>query len=411
MQPNRQRPSMDGMQRPKPVHKIRPDLRPDHELPAPEPTPLLKKGTEATKSPQLPNLKTDDASSSLTTQQPFKVKKWLVATIAGLLLAAAITFFTAYGWYQTQLAPVTSDTTKHVMVLIKPGMTPSEIGALLEKSGVIRSQLAFGVYAKLSATENKLKAGSYSLQPSLSTPAIVDHIVSGKQDTFTVTFLPGDTLANNRKKLIDLGLFSAADIDAALSKTYNRPLFATKPASADLEGYLYGETIEFDSSATVESILGRFFDEYEAVITDNNLVAGFQKQGLSLFEGITLASIVQRETSNPDSQRQVARVFLNRMKIGMNLGSDVTYQYAAKLMGVPPDPKLDSLYNTRIHAGLPPGPIATPGKTALTAVANPASNDYLFFLAGDDNLMHYAKTDAEHQRNIVQYCRIKCATP
>ena len=99
------------------------------------------------------------------------------------------------------------------------------------------------------------------------------------------------------------------------------------------------------------------------------------------------------------------------MKIGMNLGSDVTYQYAAKLLGVAPDPKLNSPYNTRIHAGLPPGPIATPGKTALQAVANPGNNDYLFFLAGDDNVMHYAKTDAEHQRNIVQYCRVKCATP
>lgn len=411
MQPNRQRTSMDGMQRPKPVHKIRPDLRPDHELPAPEPTPLLKKGASTTPLPPVADSEKSDPVLSLSTQQPFRIKKWLVATIAGLLIAAAATFFTAYGWYQSQLAPVSSDTTKHIMVLIKSGMTPSEIGALLQKSGVIRSQLAFGVYTKLSGTENKLKAGSYSFQPSLSTPAIVDHIVAGKQDTFDVTFLPGDILMNNRKKLIDLGIFSTAEIDAALAKSYNRPLFATKPAAADLEGYLYGETIEFDSSATVESILGRFFDEYEAVITDNNLVAGFQKQGLSLFEGITLASIVQRETSNPDSQRQVARVFLNRMQQGMNLGSDVTYQYAAKMMGVAPDPKLDSLYNTRIHAGLPPGPIATPGKTALQAVANPASNGYLFFLAGDDNVMHYAKTDAQHQQNIVKYCRVKCATP
>lgn len=409
MQPNRQRPSMDGIQRPKPIHKIRPDLRPDHDLPAPEPTPLLKQGVEKPVLPTSSTLPLSDVPQSLSTQQPFKLKKWVIALIGGLLIAAAVSFFTAYGWYQSQLTPVTSDTTKHVMVLIKSGMTPSEIGQLLQKSGVIRSQLAFGVYAKLSGTENKLKAGSYSLQPSLSTPAIVDHIVAGKQDTFDVTFLPGDTLMNNRKKLIGLGIFNAADIDTALAKNYSRPLFATKPANADLEGYLYGETIEFDSSATVESILGRFFDEYEAVITDNNLVAGFQKQGLTLFEGITLASIVQRETSNPDSQRQVARVFLNRMKIGMTLGSDVTYQYAAKLMGVAPDPKLDSPYNTRIHAGLPPGPIATPGKTALLAVANPGSNDYLFFLAGDDNVMYYAKTDAQHQQNIVQHCRVKCS--
>jgi UPF0755 protein len=99
------------------------------------------------------------------------------------------------------------------------------------------------------------------------------------------------------------------------------------------------------------------------------------------------------------------------MAIGMTLGSDVTYQYAAKKLGVAPNPGLESPYNTRIHAGLPPGPIASPGKSALLAVANPASNDYLFFLAGDDNVMHYAKTDAEHQRNIVQYCQKKCSQP
>jgi UPF0755 protein len=93
----------------------------------------------------------------------------------------------------------------------------------------------------------------------------------------------------------------------------------------------------------------------------------------------------------------------------MTLGSDVTYQYAAKKLGVAPHPGLDSPYNTRIHAGLPPGPIATPGKTALIAVANPSDNDYLFFLSGDDNVMYYAKTDAEHQRNIVLHCQKKCA--
>jgi UPF0755 protein len=421
MAPDRSRQSIDGFHRPIPKGSVhQPDYRPDHELPAPEPTPLIREHepetTPAEPAPPSvppPTLIVEPSPESPNgTKMPNRRgwKKWLFTGLIVLVVAAIIVVVSAFAWYQAQLAPVSTDTAKRVKVIIPSGTSPSKIGDLLVSAGVIRSHLAFSIYTKLSGTENTLKAGAYSLQPSLSTQAIVEHLVEGKQDTYRITFLPGDTLANDRQALIASG-FNAVDVDAALNKSYDRPLFDTKPAGTDLEGYLYGETIEFDMSASVETILNRFFDEYQAVITDNNLVAGFQRQGLTLYEGITLASIVQRETSNPDSQAQVARIFLNRMAAGMTLGSDVTYQYAAKKLGVAPDPKLDSPYNTRIHAGLPPGPIATPGKSALLSVANPANNDYLFFLAGDDNVMHYAKTDAEHQQNIIKYCQQKCATP
>lgn len=94
----------------------------------------------------------------------------------------------------------------------------------------------------------------------------------------------------------------------------------------------------------------------------------------------------------------------------MPLGSDVTYHYAADKLGVEPSPSLESPYNTRIHKGLPPGPIATPGLSALMAVADPASGDYLYFLSGDDDKTYYAKTEQEHQANIENHCKIKCST-
>ncbi len=336
--------------------------------------------------------------------------------LSTILLVAVMIFGGLYSWYQSQLSPVTADTTKHVRLTIKPGMTPAEIANLLEKSSVIRSSLAFTIYTKLSGTENNLKAGAYDLHPSKSTPSIVDHLVEGKSDTFRVTFLPGDTVSNGKKVLLSLD-FTQAQIDSAFSKNYTSPLFDGKPAGMGLEGYLYGETVEFRSDASVSDVLQRFFDEFEKFVIDNNLVASFKKQGLNLYQGITLASIVQRETAGDGSgeatndQRQVARVFLNRMKAGMNLGSDVTYQYAAKIMGVQPDPKLDSPYNTRIHAGLPPGPIATPGNSSLLAVANPGKNNYLFFLSGDDEKMHYATTDEQHQQNVADFCHTKCSIP
>ncbi len=407
------RPSLNDVSRP--IPKLQPDYRPDHELPAPKPTPLLAEHKEVV-LPSTPEPTSDqdtiippqlDIPSDQGPKKRRSLRQWIIGSVIVVVLVIIAAATASYSWYQQQLTPVSTDTTKHIRVTIAPGTAPSAIADQLQTSGVIRSSLAFTLYARLSHAENNLKAGAYSLQPSLSTSAIINHLVTGKQDTFRVTFLPGDTLANDRKALISLG-YSSTEVDTALSKTYDHPLFATKPVGTDLEGYLYGETIEFDSSATVESILTRFFDQYQDFIVTNNIVDGFKKQGLTLYQGITLASIVQREVAG-DDQPQVARVFLNRLKAGMTLGSDVTYQYAAKKLGVAPDPTLDSLYNTRRYAGLPPGPIATPGNKALLAVANPATNDYLFFLSGDDNVTYFAKTDAEHQQNIALHCQKKCA--
>ncbi len=402
---NEPRPSIDGI-RPSKTAKSdnQPEYRYDHELPAPE--PITRLAATATPDSVLP-------SEPPTPSRHWSRRKKFFVGLAVFVGLIVVMIISAVVWYQQQLTPVSNDTSLHVRVTIESGSTPSEIATQLKESGVIRSQVAFAIYTKLTGTQDTLKAGTYSFQPSLSTPAIVDHLVSGKQDTFRLTFLPGDTLANNRQKIIELG-YSAAEVDAALAKSYDRPLFAGKPTSADLEGYIFGDTYEFDASATVEDILGRTFDEYEAAIKENDLVSGFNKQGLTLFQGITLASIVQREVTNAtpsvanDDQKQVARVFLNRMAAGMTLGSDVTYQYAAKKMGVAPTPTLDSPYNTRIHTGLPPGPIAVPGVGALVAVANPGINDYLFFLSGDDNVTYFAKTEAEHQQNIANHCQKKC---
>lgn len=412
---NQPRPSLDGVRRPHSTH-IKPDYRPDHELPAPEPTPLLEKpktpDTPVDAKPvDVPAAK-DGVVSSLSQKLPL-AKKWRLPAFIGL--GALALLLGSFIWYQIELLPVSGDKDKTVKVVIKPGTSPGNIAKQLKSAQVIRSEVAFTIHTKLTGTENNLKAGLFDLKPSQSTPTIVDALVKGgSEDTFQVTFLPGDTLANAKKRLLKLGVFSATDIDAAFNKQYDRPLFASKPASADLEGYLFGETLEFNAAATVETVLDKFFDHYEEVIEKNNLVEGFKKQGLSLYEGITLASIVQREVSstNPnvasEDQRNVARVFYNRMAKGMTLGSDVTYQYIADKTGVARDPNLDSPYNTRRYAGLPPGPIATPGVGALLAVANPASNDYLFFLSGDDDVTYFAKTDAQHQQNIVNHCKKKC---
>jgi len=335
-----------------------------------------------------------------------KAVMWIFGIVI-LLLALAVAAATL--WYRDALKPVTNDqSAAKIRIKIETGSSPSQIGALLQENKLIRSSFAFDIYTRLSGTKQQLQAGTYSLSPTESTEQIVAHIISGKVDQFSITFLPGATLSENRAGLIKAG-FNEADVDAALKKTYTHPLFADKPAGTDLEGYIFGETYTFSADATVEQVLTKTFDEFYAKLKENNLIGNLKTHGLNLYQAITLASIVQREEPDATSQKQVAQVFYSRLAKDMPLGSDVTAYYGADQIGAERAVTVDTPYNTRIHTGLPPGPIATPGLTALQAVATPASGDYLYFLSGDDDVTYFSHTSEEHEENIKAHCEVKCA--
>jgi UPF0755 protein len=345
--------------------------------------------------------------SGLNIKKRWSRKNKLLFSGLGLVVVLVGLGLGAWFWYQSLLAPLTTNKNDHVKVTIEKGSTPAQIGKLLQDDKVIRSAQAFAIYARLTGAQGKLQAGTYRLSTAESTPQIVDHLANGNVDTFKITFLPGATLEQDRQVFLDAG-YKVTEVDSALAATYNSPLFDTKPAGADLEGYIFGETYQFTSDATVQDILQTTFDTYEGIITDNDLVAKFKAHGLTLYQGIILSSIVQREGTGSDDA-QIAQVFYSRLALGMPLGSDATYQYIADKTGVARDPTLNSPYNTRINTGLPPGPIAVPGLKALQAVGTPASGDYLFFLSGDDGITYFAHTDAEHQQNIADHCKIKCS--
>ncbi|MBR2795818.1 endolytic transglycosylase MltG [Candidatus Saccharibacteria bacterium] len=235
-----------------------------------------------------------------------------------------------------------------------------------------------------------------------------------KPEVFNFTILPGETIFSIKKNLADLG-YSNDEIDAGFAANYDYDFLRDRPEGASLEGYLYGDTHEFYRDSTVQEILDVFLKEMGKVINENNLVERYATRGLSLFEGITLASIVQKEAPSPE-QPTVAQVFLSRLTYGIPLGSDVTVTYALDVL----DPnreiysdnqaalKVDSCYNTRLYGGLPCGPISNPGLSALLAVAEPTDTAYLYFLTGDDGLMYYSHTEAEHVRNIYSHCQVLC---
>lgn len=343
---------------------------------------------------------------------------WVIGGLVLLVVAILATLIC----YYVQLKPLSDDKSQPVLITVEPGSTPNAIGQLLANKSIIRSSFAFDIYTRLSSTRGSLQAGTYRLSPAESTPDIVKHLVNGSVDKFSITFFPGATLTDKTDKpdskkydvttaLKKTGLYSDEEISAALKKTYDSPLFKDKLLNTDLEGYIYGETYNFNIGATVEDILQSTFAEFYKVVQDNKLVDSFASRGFNLYQGITLASIVQREASSSADQKQVAQVFLDRLDRGMRLGSDVTFIYAANKLGVAPVSTLESPYNTRLNVGLPPGPISTPGLSALMAVVTPASGDYVYFVAGNDGRVHFARTLEEHEANIANYCTTECNKP
>lgn len=392
---------MDDFRR-KPVNRTSsPVQKPVSPVLAPQPldTPAPVLGSEKSKKP---------------------IKKRLLWWAIGVVAAIVLAFGGLFGWYTFQLTPVDVGNTDKKVVKVEAGSTPNQIADLLQNEGVIRSATVFLWYTRFEGVQNSLQAGAYRLSPSESTQQVVEHLVSGRVDMFNVTLYPGATLvdttdtAADKKYDVTTALkragYTDEEITAGLSadySDYNDTLFQNRPAGADLEGYVFGETYRVAADATVEDVLRTSFDHFWGVIEKNDLVNKFQAQDLNLYQGITLASVVQRE-SGGDDKAGIAQVFYTRYRNGQQLGSDVTYQYITDKLGVDRDINYDSPYNTRRYVGLPPGPIASPGEAALIAVGAPASTDYVYFLSGDDDVTYFARTYEEHEANIRNHCQIKC---
>lgn len=329
----------------------------------------------------------------------------ILMILGGFVVVVGVVAVCALLWYQNALLP-RSDSSAPVVLTVEPGASIDQVAKELEQKSVIKSSLAFTVYAKL---HNKaLKAGTYALTPNQPAAEIADWLHEGRVSIRKITILPGKTLKQTRESLINDG-FSESDVNSAFARTYDHPLLADKPATAPLEGYIFPETYFVAYNATAEDVLIRAFDELESRVQAEDLRSKLAARGFTLFQGITLASIVGREVSDPQRQTQVAQVFETRLQRGMMLGSDPTYQYAASLLGVEPSVDIDSPYNTRKHKGLPPSAIANFNLSALQAVAEPAAGDYLYFVSGDDGVIHFSHSLEEHQQNILEFCKKLCS--
>lgn len=337
-------------------------------------------------------------------------KRWpkrifiVLAVFALLIIGATV----AVRYVYNQNLQPASNSQQVKTITVKQGATVEEIGALLEEQGLIRSAWAFKLYVSSKEVRNALQAGTYELTPSQSVAEIVAQLTHGKIVTNLVTILPGQRIDQIRKHLIQDG-FSESEVDDALNPANyaDNPALVDKPAGASLEGYLYPDSYQRTSDTSAKTIVTSALAQMNKRLTPD-LRAAFSKQGLSTYQGIVLASMVEKEVSSPGDRDQVAQVFLKRIREGMRLQSDPTANYGAILDGKTPSNKYASPYNTYTINGLPPTPISNVTNSSLDAVADPANTDWLYFVAGDDGTTHFSKTLEEHEAKIDQYCKKLC---
>ncbi|HEY1835904.1 MAG TPA: endolytic transglycosylase MltG [Candidatus Saccharimonadales bacterium] len=310
--------------------------------------------------------------------------------------------------YYDNLLPVSSRSTVSLFT-ITSGESSTNIAKSLQTAKLIRSNEVFEWYVSSQNVRSELQAGTYVLRPSMSVPDIVNIFVKGEIATNYVTILPGKRIDQIRDGFVKAG-FKSADVTAALNaRNYaGNPTLVDNPARASLEGFLYPDSFQKNANTKPQVIVQESLAEMAKALTPN-IRAAFAREGLSVYQGVTLASIVEQEVSNDNDRAQAAQVFLKRLHTDMPLGSDVTAFYGAIQAGQKPSTTYDSPYNTLVHKGLPPGPISNVSASSLNAVAHPANTDWLYFVTGDNGNTYFSKTYAQHQSYTQQYCHKLCS--
>lgn len=345
--------------------------------------------------------------------------------IITLIIIGAIIVLGLVGWFwfSQSLNPVSDDAQTRLFEVL-PGTGNGAIGDQLVEAGLIRSNLAFYLYIRLEGLTDHLQAGEYYLSPSQSTSEIAKVIAGGVAVDNELTVVIPEGLTDDQIASLVASKFSsiqgAANANVPMSKTNlltafagsdltsaDYPFLSSRPAGATLEGFLFPDTYRFFKDATPEDVRKKLLDTFDQKVTDE-IRGQATADGHTLFEVLTLASILEKELKTTNDRRLASDLFWRRLEMGMALQSDATVNYVTKKSLLQPtldDLKVDNAYNTYLNPGLPPGPISNPGLDSIQAALNPAPNDYLYYLTDPAGKSHFAKTYSDHLSNKAKYLK------
>ena len=333
---------------------------------------------------------TDDSySPEIVIRKVGRSKKiWLITTIVFCI------FLTVSSFYVLSLNSPTTNFPVGVPLEIKEGATASDTVVLLKEHDFVRSAQYLKFLLKTQYQNHFIQAGKYTFDHPLNADEIADAITTGSyaDPLVSVTFYEGV----RGQQIVD-----------TLAKVLPDATTQFTPEVFDAQiGYLFPDTYFIPSditSASLVSLMRSTFDQRTAY-----LKPAIEKSHFTLNEVVTLASIIEREANNVESMKTISGILQNRLNIGMALQVDATLEYLTGKKSdelTDKDLTIDSPYNTYIHTGLPPKPIANPGLAAIEAVLYPTQTDYLYYMTEPDGTFHYAKTFEQHKANKERYLR------
>jgi UPF0755 protein len=291
-------------------------------------------------------------------------------------------------------------------VEIPPGAGPALIGRRLTESGVVRDRISFRAALARSGQARRLQAGEYRFDQPMSAREVIDKLVRGDVFLRPITFPEGLTIQQMAQIYErDAGGSRADFVAAARNAALIRDI---DPAAPDLEGYLFPSTYSLPRRTTAEQLVQQMVTAFRDVLTQD-VVQRATARGWTVRQLITLASLVEKETAKSEERPLVAAVYTNRLRIGMGMQCDPTVIYALERAGkytgnlTRENLQFDSPYNTYRYAGLPPGPIAAPGRASIEAASLPADVPYVYFVSRNDGSHVFSETLDEHNRNVFEY--------
>ncbi|WP_236908670.1 endolytic transglycosylase MltG [Clostridium sp. Cult3] len=323
-----------------------------------------------------------------------------------LLILLIVVLFFGKNYYDKGFTAIDSENLKEIDVEIPLGSNPSNIASILKEKGLIRNEIPFKIAIRNRAAGEKLKAGKYILNTGMDIYDIIDELTKGgvNEKVISFTIPEGYEIRQMAEKLAKEGIVEKERfLELTSDKKYfedKHPILKELEEGQGLEGVLFPSTYEIYIGASEEDIIDKMISKFEEVF-EGDVKPNMDKYDLNFNEAITLASIIEREAKRDDERELISAVFHNRLKEGMYLQSCATVQYALgerKEALSEQDTRIQSDYNTYIHGGLPPAPIASPGKKSLIAAVSPASVDYLYFRTKEDGTgAHtFSRTYDEH---------------
>ena len=346
------------------------------------------------------------------TSHPSRMVRWLKRLTVLFLFGVVVIGAGAWWLYSRVNEPYRGYTAAEQFVDIPNGTGPVGIGQRLVDAGIVRDPWTFRAAVLISGRARQLKAGEYRFDKPSDALEVIDRIRRGDVYRRLLTFREGLTISEmavvfEQKEFGPAGEFIKAASDPAAIRDLD-------PAARDLEGYLFPETYALPRGTTAREVVGLMVTAFKKAF-DEELRAAAAADGLTVRQAVTLAALVEKETGTPDERPIVAGVYRNRMKMGMAMQADPTVIYGLQKAGryngnlTREDLQFDSPYNTYRYPGLPPGPIASPGRASLQATVHPAPVDYVYFVSRNDGTHAFATTLEEHNQNVftwqVEYFR------